>query len=247
MERCYLKLDEQLDRLIGVEWNAPEARRKALQDRLAHGWVYHELTVEGFAMEPSALARALGGEEGGSHLERTAFERARRFRGALLRMREVGASAEPLHRGQALAYLGWLTGRVEAAAYRRDAGATEQYKHDVVAPEAIETGLQRLFGEAERMSSRLHPVDLATLVHYRFVRIWPFERHSAAVARLLANQVLVANGYPAVIIPAYERQRYYHALHYDVSRSRELFVEGLEEQVQLRFKELSPRRESVAA
>lgn len=247
MERCYLKLDEQLDRLIGVEWNAPEARRKALQDRLAHGWVFHELAVEGFALEPASLARALDGETGGSHLERTAFDRARRFRAAYLRMREVGASSEPLHRGQALAYLGWLTGRVEAGALRRDPGATEQFKHDVVAPEEIEPALLQMFAEAERMSRRLHPVDLAVMVHHRFVRVWPFERHSAAVARLLANQVLVSNGYPAVIIPGYERQRYYHALHYDISRSRELFVEGLEEQVQLRFRELSPRRESVAA
>jgi Fic family protein len=97
------------------------------------------------------------------------------------------------------------------------------------------------------MASRLHPIDLAIQVHHRFVKIWPFEKHSAAVARLLANQVLLANGYPAVIIPSYERQRYYHALHYDVSRSRELFVEGLAEQAQIRFRELSPRRESVAA
>jgi hypothetical protein len=63
----------------------------------------------------------------------------------------------------------------------------------------------------------------------------------------LANQVLLANGYPAVIIPSYERQRYYHSLNYDVSRSRDLFVAGLAEQAQIRFRELSPRRESVAA
>lgn len=247
MDRCYLKLDEQLDQLIGVEWTAPESRRKSMHDRLTKGWVYHELAVEGFGMEAESLDRALSGEPGGPYMERTAFERARRFRAAYQRMREVGTSSEPLHRGQALAYLGWLTGRVEAGGLRREAGATEQFKHDVVAPEEIDRALTFMFGEAERMGSRVHPIDLAAQVHHRFVKIWPFEKHSAAVARLLANQVLLANGYPAVIIPSYERQRYYHSLHYDVSRSRELFVEGVTEQIQIRFRELSPRRESVAA
>jgi Fic family protein len=247
MERCYLKLDEQLDQLIGVEWNAPETRRKAMHDRLTKGWVYHELAVEGFGMDAESLDRALAGEVGGPYMERTAFERARRFRAAYHRMREVGASAEPLNRGQALAYLGWLTGRVEAGALRREAGATEQFKHEVVAPEEIEKALSMMFTEAELMGARIHPIDLAVQVHHRFVKIWPFEKHSAAVGRLLANQVLLSNGYPAVIIPSYERQRYYHSLHYDVSRSRELFVEGLTEQVQIRFRELAPRRESVAA
>jgi Fic family protein len=247
MERCYLKLDEQLDQLIGVEWSSPASRREAMHERLTKGWVYHELAVEGFGIDAASLERALKGEVGGAHLERTAFERARRFRAAYQRMREVGASAEPLNRGQALAYLGWLTGRVEAGAMRKEAGATEQFKHEVVAPEQIDKALGMMFAEADLMSSRLHPIDLAVQVHHRFVKIWPFEKHSAAVARLLANQVLLANGYPAVIIPSYERQRYYHALHYDVSRSRELFVEGLAEQAQIRFRELSPRRESVAA
>jgi len=247
MERCYLKLDEQLDQLIGVEWSAPELRRKAMHDRLTKGWVYHELAVEGFGMEAASLDRALAGEAGSCYMERTAFERARRFRAAYLRMREVGASAEALNRGQALAYLGWLTGRVEAGAMRREAGATEQFKHEVVAPEAIDAALTMMFTEADLMAARVHPIDLAAQVHHRFVKVWPFEKHSAAVARLLANQVLLANGYPSVIIPSYERQRYYHSLHYDVSRSRELFVEGLTEQIQIRFRELSPRRESVAA
>ena len=179
MERCYLKLDEQLDQLIGVEWSAPASRREAMHDRLTKGWVYHELAVEGFGMEAESLDRALNGEVGGNHMERTAFERARRFRAAYQRMREVGSSAEPLNRGQALAYLGWLTGRVEAGSMRKEPGATEQFKHEVVAPEQIDKALGMMFAEADLMSSRLHPIDLAVQVHHRFVKIWPFEKHSA--------------------------------------------------------------------
>ena len=68
MERCYLKLDEQLDQLIGVEWSAPASRRDAMHERLTKGWVYHELAVEGFGMEVQALDRAVAGEVGVTHL-----------------------------------------------------------------------------------------------------------------------------------------------------------------------------------
>ncbi|TAH24371.1 MAG: Fic family protein, partial [Oscillatoriales cyanobacterium] len=47
---------------------------------------------------------------------------------------------------------------------------------------------------------RLHPVEYATMAHYRFVSIHPFRDGNGRSARLLMNLLLIRAGYPIVVI-----------------------------------------------
>jgi len=58
----------------------------------------------------------------------------------------------------------------------------------------------------------MHPVRIASKVHYQLLHIYPFPRHSGKVARRVMNLILMRAGYPPVVIHATERQRYYEAL-----------------------------------
>jgi Fic family protein len=58
----------------------------------------------------------------------------------------------------------------------------------------------------------MHPVRVASKVHYQLLHIYPFPRHSGKVARLVMNLILMRAGFPPVVIHATERQRYYEAL-----------------------------------
>ncbi len=60
----------------------------------------------------------------------------------------------------------------------------------------------------------LHPLELAAIFHYKFIRIHPFDDGNGRVARLLMNLMLQNNGYPIVIIPSDEKSKeeYYRAL-----------------------------------
>lgn len=53
-----------------------------------------------------------------------------------------------------------------------------------------------------------HPVILAATLHYRFVRIHPFDDGNGRMARLLMNMILIRRGYTAAMIGRDDRKRY---------------------------------------
>jgi Fic family protein len=58
----------------------------------------------------------------------------------------------------------------------------------------------------------LHPVELAALVHLKFVTIHPFSDGNGRISRLMMNFVLNRRGFPAFNIPYEGRSAYYTAL-----------------------------------
>jgi Fic family protein len=57
------------------------------------------------------------------------------------------------------------------------------------------------------------PIELATLLHYRYIRIHPFEDGNGRIARLLVNYVLLRNDLPPIIIKSKEKSDYLKLLH----------------------------------
>ena len=58
----------------------------------------------------------------------------------------------------------------------------------------------------------LHPVELAALVHLKFVTIHPFGDGNGRISRLMMNHVLHRSGYPMMDIEYRGRRLYYGAL-----------------------------------
>lgn len=55
-------------------------------------------------------------------------------------------------------------------------------------------------------------VELAAILHYRYIRIHPFDDGNGRVARLLVNYVLYKNDLPPIIIKTAEKKEYLRAL-----------------------------------
>lgn len=58
----------------------------------------------------------------------------------------------------------------------------------------------------------LHPIELATIFHHRFVWIHPFLDGNGRTVRLLFNLMLMKEGFPPAIILRNDRKKYYQAL-----------------------------------
>ena len=57
-----------------------------------------------------------------------------------------------------------------------------------------------------------HPIITAATVHYRFVRIHPFDDGNGRMARLLMNLILIRHGYTVALVQSDHRERYLQEL-----------------------------------
>ncbi|MDR2499010.1 MAG: Fic family protein [Tannerellaceae bacterium] len=76
---------------------------------------------------------------------------------------------------------------------------------------ALMTDLLNWYNE-EEAKGEFTPIRLAALLHYRYIRIHPFEDGNGRIARLLVNYVLLRHGYPMLIVPTKEKELYLDAL-----------------------------------
>lgn len=58
----------------------------------------------------------------------------------------------------------------------------------------------------EEQKAELHPVALAALLHYKFVRIHPFDDGNGRISRLLMNYVLFKHNLPPIIIKSSDKK-----------------------------------------
>ncbi len=60
--------------------------------------------------------------------------------------------------------------------------------------------------------NKLHPFELATLIHAKITWIHPFEDGNGRTARAIMNWLLMKNEYPMFFIPYEKREQYYQTL-----------------------------------
>lgn len=60
--------------------------------------------------------------------------------------------------------------------------------------------------------NKLHPFELATLVHAKLTWIHPFEDGNGRTARTIMNFILMKKGFPMFFIPFEKREEYYQSL-----------------------------------
>jgi Fic family protein len=79
-------------------------------------------------------------------------------------------------------------------------------------PVELQRLIREFFGWYDISKSKTHPVELAALVHLKFVTIHPFTDGNGRVSRLMINFVLNRRGYPMLNIEYKSRRGYYNSL-----------------------------------
>ena len=72
--------------------------------------------------------------------------------------------------------------------------------------------LMEWYNEAEK-NIELSPIELASLFHYRYIRIHPFEDGNGRISRLIVNYILAKQGYPMIVVRSDDKTNYLTALH----------------------------------
>lgn len=95
----------------------------------------------------------------------------------------------------------------------------------------IEMGELVKWYQDEEEKTELHPVVLAALLHYKFVRIHPFDDGNGRISRLLMNYVLLKHNLQPVIIKSEHKKDYLFALNQADVGNIDAFVNYIGEQV----------------
>ncbi len=74
-------------------------------------------------------------------------------------------------------------------------------RYSLPSPADVPKLMQKFLAWIGENETKLHPVELAALVHRQFVFIHPFIDGNGRVARLLMSLILLRHGYPITIIP----------------------------------------------
>lgn len=79
-------------------------------------------------------------------------------------------------------------------------------------PVEVDLLLREFFQWYTKNKDKLHPVELAALVHLKFVTIHPFGDGNGRISRLMMNFILQKSKYPMLDISYTNRASYYNAL-----------------------------------
>ena len=76
---------------------------------------------------------------------------------------------------------------------------------------ALMADLLQWYNQAETEGA-MTPIELATLFHYRYIRIHPFEDGNGRISRLIMNYILYRHGYPMIVVKSKDKNNYLTAL-----------------------------------
>lgn len=76
---------------------------------------------------------------------------------------------------------------------------------------ALMTDLLQWYHQAEKEGT-MKPIELASLFHYRYIRIHPFEDGNGRISRLMVNYILYRHGYPMIVVKSADKNNYLTAL-----------------------------------
>ncbi len=90
----------------------------------------------------------------------------------------------------------------------------------------IEFLLKDFFDWYNKNKSKLHPIELAALIHLKFVTIHPFADGNWRISRIMMNFILKRHKFPLLNIPYTKRTSYYNALERSQMKKQEhIFVQ----------------------
>ena len=233
MRTRYIDLDDRTQDIAERMREEPAVAEDFLR-KYELSWLYHENALEGVIYAVHELEAALENPPLAEASQIGPFQEVRNHKAAIELIRAEAKAKRPRINLTLVKRLyetlqAGLSGRNPAPEFRKDMPLHRAYFHEIAPPAKIPFLLGKLFdlyGTADFRQS--HPLQQASRLQHGFMQVYPFTDGSGKVARLLANLLLLNQGYLPCIVHSIDRQRYYDSLRLPEPQLRELMMEAME-------------------
>jgi len=90
----------------------------------------------------------------------------------------------------------------------------------------VDKEINNFFRWYKSENRKLHPLELASLIHLKLISIQPFADGNSRLSRLLMNWILWKKGYPPINLPVEDLENYYNALDkYQIEKHEKPFLD----------------------
>lgn len=230
MRSRYVDIDDRWEDLQDRMRAEPEIAADFLS-KYEMSWLYHENALEGVVHTTQELELALANQPLADAAFVHTLQEIRNHKVAMDLVREEAKAKKPkLNLALVKRLYETLGAGIDGKSvpeYRKDMPLHRAYFHDIAQPAKIEAQLKVLLDTVESADFRTyHPIQQAAKLHHGFMLVYPFTENSGRVARLLANLILLHEGYLPCIIHSTDRQRYYESLRLPDAVLRDLTIDS---------------------
>ena len=210
MNLAYLEIDYHRSAYDAM----PTAMCQTFMQRLVLSWLYHEQALEGVVLTERDIERALSCQPSRNYCDEQLSKQLRRMCASFHQLLSEAGSGEPITMEWLKAQHAALCDEDDPAAgrYRKRNTSPGVYNLDVANQSSISYYFRKFADLYDEELRHSHPVRAATLAHWEFMRVFPFDERTGLVGRLMLNAILLRNDYPPAIIHASERHTYFAAL-----------------------------------
>ncbi len=230
MRQRYLELDERVDELKKAVAQLAGGVA-AFQNLYDISWIFHENGLEGVVLTFPEIKSAVENKIISDVSLLPSYQNIKHLKSCVDMVREKALSKRF---NITVGFLKELHGMLvqspeDAGVYRKDIPIHRTYFHEIAQPAKIHASLLKVLDFMKAKPDHdMHAIELAANVHHRFMHVFPFSDYSGMIGRLVANFLLIREGYLPVIIHASDRQRYYEALRGPERDFRHFVTEAME-------------------
>ena len=196
------------------EWlrKNPESLKNKLYDDFVIRFTYHSNAIEGNRLTLRQTALILKDKVLPSGVRASDYHEAVNGKECLEFLKEYKGELNNRLLEKVNGILTKNTGVVYGGRIRFFDVKIEGSKHVPPPNEEVKKHLLNMYKWYSANKHKLHPFELATMIHAKLTWIHPFEDGNGRTSRTIMNWILMKNGYPMLFIPFEKREEYYMTL-----------------------------------
>ncbi|MFH1438018.1 MAG: Fic family protein [Pseudomonadota bacterium] len=201
--------------------------------KMEMSWIFHDSALDGIVLAGADLTDAFNVQIVSDISLQPLYNEVRNHKVAIEFIKTIAAKRNFMINQELLRKLQNIFTSEGAAStaqikYRREIPIHRMYFHEILSSKNMKNTMKGFFEWANSgETKKMHVIARAAVIHYRFMRIFPFASHTGKIGRLIMNILLLRGGYIPAVVHSSDRQAYYETLRESADAFQELLERSL--------------------